>query len=154
MPWIVDGNNVAGGRGRADVRRAVLALARAERVRLLVFFDGAPPPGSPAVERLGSVEIRYVPDADRAIIEHLGSRGRGWRLATDDHALASAARHAGAEVVSAGFLWARVAAAGEAAGESDPAPAAGGKGYRAGVEPLPVGAVRVPRRRKPGHGWS
>lgn len=62
MPWILDGNNLARGGNRERVRRAALALARTERIRLVLFFDGAPPAGSPDTERLGAVDVRYVPN--------------------------------------------------------------------------------------------
>lgn len=108
MPWILDGNNLARGQGRERVRRAALALARAERVRIVAFFDGAPPGGSPPVERLGAVEVRYVPDADAAILELLRQGGRGWRLASDDRSLGVRARGAGAQVVGGSEFWAKV----------------------------------------------
>jgi hypothetical protein len=107
MPWIVDGNNVARGGDRGRVRVAALAVARGERVRLLVVFDGAPPAGTEPVERLGAVEVRYVPHADAAILAALSARGAGWVLATDDRALAAAAKARGARVVSAGEFRAK-----------------------------------------------
>jgi hypothetical protein len=108
MPWVLDGNNLAGGRSRGAVREAALALARAERVSIVVFFDGAPPEGSPGLERLGSVEVRYASNADQAILDLLAGRGRGWRLATDDRALGQRARASGAELSSAASFWAKV----------------------------------------------
>jgi hypothetical protein len=90
VPWLLDGNNLAGGGDRAAVRRAALAIARRERVRIVVFFDGAPPPGGAEAEALGPVEIRYARRADDAIVAFLRGAGRGWRVATDDRALAYA----------------------------------------------------------------
>ena len=150
MPWVIDGNNLARGGDRENVRRAALALARAERVSIVVFFDGAPPPGVGDRERLGTVEVRYAPHADAAIIAFLAGKGREWRLATDDRALATRARHAGAEVVGADAFWRRVASAGAGEHERE----AGVPGRRVGnVERLPDGPVRVPRRRRsPGTG--
>ncbi len=150
MPWLLDGNNLAGGRDREAVRRAALDLSRRERIRIQVFFDGAPPPGTGAVERLGPVEVRYVGHADAAIVAFLRGRGRGWRVASDDRELGRRVRAEGAEVVTAAAFWERIAAlAGDADGRSqaetarDPAQA---------TERLPDGPVRVrvrPGRRRP-----
>ena len=100
MPWLLDGNNLARGRDRALVRQAALAVARQEKVRILIFFDGAPPQGVGETEKLGSVEVRYVVHADTAILAFLRTSRRGWRLATDDRALGVAARAAGPEAGS------------------------------------------------------
>lgn len=115
MPWLLDGNNLARGGGRERVRRAALEMARAQRITIVVVFDGAPPPGSGEVERLGQVEVLYAPHADTAILELLAAGGPGWRLATDDRELARRAREAGAEVVSSASFWARIEATGAAA---------------------------------------
>ena len=144
MPWILDGNNLARGGNRERVRRAALALARAERIRLLLFFDGAPPAGSPDTERLGQVEVRYVPYADRAILDVVSHRGRGWRVATDDRALAVRVRAAGAECVAAASFWAKAANA-EADSRAD-APS-NGTATLDDVERLADAPARVPRRR-------
>ena len=108
MPWILDGNNLASGGDRERVRRAALALARTEKVRILVFFDGAPPLGANAIERLGAVEVRYVPHADAAILAALAGGARTWRLATDDRALGARARASGASVVGGAAFWRRL----------------------------------------------
>lgn len=144
MPWVIDGSNVARGGDREPVRRAALALARVERVSIVVFFDGAPPPGVGSLEHLGRVEVRYVPHADTAILACLAGKGRGWRLATDDRALATRARHGGVETVPAEAFWQRVAAAGDRDGDGA---AAGGTSGGA-IERLPDEPVRVPRRRR------
>ena len=144
MPWVIDGNNLARGGDRERVRRAALALARVEKVNIVVFFDGAPPPGGREREALGRVEVRYAPHADDAIVAFLDrQRGRGWRLATDDRGLTTRARHAGAEAVGADAFWRRVEAAGELPDEG-----AGGVDAGGAVERLPDGPVRVPRRRR------
>jgi hypothetical protein len=109
VPWLLDGNNLARGRDRESVRRAALAVARQEQVRILIFFDGSPPEGSGGTERLGAVEVRYVGHADSAIVAFLRNSGRGWRVATDDRALGAAAREAGAEVVPAAKFWHKAA---------------------------------------------
>ena len=154
MPWLLDGNNLAHGGSREKVRRAALAVARRERVRIVVFFDGSPPPGSGDSEMLGAVEVRYVGHADSAIVAFLRPHGRGWRVATDDRELSRLARDAGAETVSAAAFWRKAAAA--------PAPDdAGGEGgvadevayFRDPGHRLPDTPKRVPRpRRRPGRG--
>ncbi|MCU0291026.1 MAG: NYN domain-containing protein [Thermoanaerobaculaceae bacterium] len=150
MPWILDGNNLARGQGREQVRTAALALARHERVRIVLFFDGAPPAGSPQVERLGSIEVRYVPHADTAILAVVAGGGRGWKLATDDRSLALRARDSGTEVVGASSFWSRVARAEAAAPAEEVTPQQDAAGATAG-ERLPEGASRVrrtPRQRR------
>ena len=150
MPWLLDGNNLARGRDRALVRQAALAVARQEKVRILIFFDGAPPQGVGETEKLGSVEVRYVVHADTAILAFLRTSRRGWRLATDDRALGVAARAAGAEVVVGASFWQKAAAAAQVANPED--------GRRGGVgaelayfadqtHRLPRGPTRVARRR-------
>ena len=110
MAWLLDGNNLARGGARQRVRRAALEMARAQRSKIVVVFDGAPPPGSVEVERLGQVEVRWVPHADTVILEMLAAGGLGWKLATDDGELARRARETGAEVVSSASFWARIEA--------------------------------------------
>jgi hypothetical protein len=148
VPWLLDGNNLARGGAREAVRCAALNVARQERVRIVVFFDGAPPAGGSAKEVLGRVEIRYARHADSAIVAFLRGAGRGWRLATDDRALARSAREAGAEVVTAAAFWAKS----EAAGPPEPSVTAGTADEEARyfAQPdhrLPRGPGRVPRRR-------
>ncbi|MEW6337314.1 MAG: hypothetical protein ACOY3Y_10025 [Acidobacteriota bacterium] len=145
MPWILDGNNLAGGRSRDAIRKAALDLARRERLRIVLYFDGAPPPGSAAVEKLGTLEVRYVPHADSAILGTIGADGRGWRLATDDRELASRAKAAGAAPVAAEAFWKKLeGAAGREREQPGPRP----DGYPDGVQPLPEVPGRVPRRRR------
>jgi len=151
MPWVLDGNNLAGGRDRGAVRRAALAVARGERVRLLVFFDGQPPAGSPEAERLGPVEVRYVPNADAAILAHLGGGGAGWIVATDDAALAARARTAGARAVSASEFWRKAEAARTVTDGTRPAPSLDGElaYFRDPTQRLPEAPERiVPRTRR------
>lgn len=150
MPWVVDGNNVAGGTAREATRRAVLALAHREKLKIVLFFDGAPPPGTPAVEHLGAVEVRYVPHADSAILALLQQGGRGWRLVSSDQALASKARSLGAEVVSARAFWRKLESQKSGPEEPDKSNAIGGGDYRAGVTPLPQQPGRIRRKRRKG----
>ncbi len=154
MPWLLDGNNLAHGGSREKVRRAALALARRERVRILIYFDGSPPPGSGDSEKLGAVEVRYVGHADTAIVAFLRPNGRGWRLATDDRELARLARDAGAEAVSAAAFWRKAAAAPEPEGSGARGAIADEAAYfRDAGHRLPEAPTRVPRpRRRPGRG--
>lgn len=110
MPWILDGNNLAGGRDRGTVREAALTLARVERIRIVVVFDGPPPEGAPVVEHLGGVEVRYTPNADRAIAEQVKGHVRNWRVATDDRELADRLRGLGVKVFPADHFWRRLRA--------------------------------------------
>jgi hypothetical protein len=153
MPWILDGNNLAGGRDREGVRRAALAVARHERVRLVLYFDGAPPPGSGATVRLGQVEVCYVPHADSAIVARVSGGGRGWIVATDDRALAARVKGLGARAVGAADFW-------EKAGRAAAAPSTGPAGptdldsemryFRDPSQRLPGGATPVRRRKSQG----
>lgn len=122
MPWLVDGNNLGGGGSREEVRSAVLALAHRERIRIVLFFDGAPPPGVPEVERLGPVQVRYVPNADEGIVRFLGERGRGWTVATDDRQLSRRVRDTGAAAVSADAFREKLSSTGGAGGRAPGGP--------------------------------
>lgn len=153
MPWILDGSNLAGGRDREGVRRAALAVARHERVRLVLYFDGPPPPGSDAIVRLGQVEVRYVPNADSAIVAQVSGGGRGWILATDDRALAARVKGLGARAVATAEFWEK---AGRAAAAPDTSPAAPTdvdaemRYFRDPTQRLPGAATPVRRRKRQG----
>jgi hypothetical protein len=108
MPWILDGSNLAGGGDREVVRRAALAVARNERVKLLLYFDGPPPLGSASLVQLGTVEVRYVPHADAAILAHIATAGRDWIVATDDRLLGERVKALGARLVHAAAFWEKV----------------------------------------------
>ncbi len=106
MPRVIDGDNLLGtwpGRGRSDPEkhrlvREVWQLARRERGRILIVFDGSPPPG-----------VSYGPHvlysgpgrkADAVILELL-RRERdlpGWTIVTNDRSLGDQCRFAGARV--------------------------------------------------------
>lgn len=106
MPVVVDGNNLLhtlapGKRSRAEVRRQALEMVRAEGLQLTVVFDGAPPVGSPEVERLGRVTVHYScgASADEIILSLLPS-GRGavdWVVVTADRGLSERVRARGAK---------------------------------------------------------
>jgi hypothetical protein len=150
VPWALDGNNLAGGSSRDPVRRAALDLARGQRVRIVLFFDGQPPSGGRAVERLGAVEVRYVVNADAAIVALLAGGGRGWRVATDDRGLAARVRASGAEAVGGAAFWAK----GERAEKSGAGDTGDRSAARRGridldgeIERLPAAPGRVRRGR-------
>jgi hypothetical protein len=107
MPVIIDGNNLLHSlpnheRDRSSVRREALDTVRHEGVSLTVVFDGPPPPGSPELEHLGRVMVRYSgrSSADDVIVGLLPSSGRAaeWVVVTDDRALGNRVRERGAQV--------------------------------------------------------
>jgi hypothetical protein len=107
MPVIIDGNNLlhslpSDERDRSGVRRRALDTVRHEGVKLTVVFDGPPPSGSPELEQLGQVTVRYCgrSSADDVIVGLLHSSGRAadWVIVTDDRALGDRVRECGARV--------------------------------------------------------
>jgi hypothetical protein len=109
MPLLIDGNNLLHSlapteRSRADVRHLVLEAVRHERFQVTVVFDGPPPDGSPKVEHLGRVTVRYSgsSSADDLILRVLpdGSRASEWAVATDDRELGNRVRNRGGRVLS------------------------------------------------------
>lgn len=151
MPWLLDGNNLAQGEARERVRAAALALVRGQKMKVVIVFDGVPPPGSAEVEKLGQVEVRYAPDADLAILKLLASEGgREWTVATDDQELAGRARQLGAETVPGGVFWARVGQAVTGTGGTAEPAMPWSRELEYFGDPrnrLPAGPVRVVRRR-------
>ncbi len=108
MPILVDGNNLLhqlppARRSRAELRRLCLELVRREGLRVTVVFDGAPPAGTPATERLGRVTILYAAprSADDEIVRRVREARdpRGVTVVTDDHLLAESAAAAGARTM-------------------------------------------------------
>jgi hypothetical protein len=79
-----------------------LDLVRRESLQVVVVFDGPPPQGSPSVEHLGRVTVRYsgVAAADDVIIGMLpaGREAAQWVVVTDDRALRARARSKGSSV--------------------------------------------------------
>ena len=108
MPRVIDGDNLLGtwpGRSRADAEKRALvrevdSLMRREKRRVVVVFDGSPPPG-----------VSYGSDvffsgrgrkADAVILDllRLQSDPRGWSVVTNDRSLADQCRFVGAKVES------------------------------------------------------
>jgi predicted RNA-binding protein with PIN domain len=112
---IVDGNNVIGSRpdgwwrDRAAATRRLVerigAWAEAAGEDVLVVFDGRPPHGLPAPER---VEVRFAGRGGRNAADHLiaaivaaDSEPAGLRVVTSDAELARRVREHGAQVLGA-----------------------------------------------------
>jgi hypothetical protein len=109
MPVVIDGNNLVHSlpgraRGRGDVRRQMLDAVRREGMLITVVFDGPPPQGSPDLEHLGRVTVRYsgAASADDVILKLIpdGSAAAQWVVVTDDRGLRDLARRRGAGVRS------------------------------------------------------
>lgn len=115
MPYLIDGHNlipkIAGlNLSDADDEERLLArlqeFCRRQRKRVEVFFDNAPL-GSPRQQRLGWVTAHFVPQgrsADQAIrqrLSKLGREARTWTVVSSDGQVRSAARAAGARLLSA-----------------------------------------------------
>ena len=109
MPILLDGNNLLhhlpkADRTRAGVRRLILDASRAERMSVIIVFDGPPPAGSPAQEPLGRVLVVYSGprSADEVILSRIptGLAARQWIVVTDDRGLGQRARERGASVRS------------------------------------------------------
>ena len=106
MPRVIDGDNLLGtwsGRSRSDAEkrslvREVDGLMRREKRRIVVVFDGSPPPGvSYGHDVVFSGQGRK---ADAVILELLRreSDPRGWTVVTNDRSLADQSRFMGARV--------------------------------------------------------
>jgi len=109
MPLVIDGNNLLHSlpstqRSRDEVRRRVLDAVRHETLQVTIVFDGPPKTGSPAVEHLGRVTIRYsgASTADEVILQLLPKRSgaANWTVVTDDRDLRFRVRQAGGHVRS------------------------------------------------------
>jgi len=106
MPRVIDGDNLLGtwpGRRRSDEEKRALVrevdgLMRREKRRLVVVFDGSPPPGvSYGADVIFSGQGRK---ADAVILELLRRERdpRGWTVVTNDRSLADQCRFVGARV--------------------------------------------------------
>jgi hypothetical protein len=109
MPVVIDGNNLlhslpGGGRSRDEVRRQALEAVRGEGLRVTVVFDGPPPQGSPEIEHLGRVTVRYSGSAaaDDVILGLIpaGAAASEWAVVSDDRGLRDRSRRRGAAVRS------------------------------------------------------
>jgi len=108
MPLIIDGNNLLHrlpreARSRGEVRRQVLETVRRQNLMVTLVFDGPPPTGSPEIEHLGRVTVRYSGGAvaDEVILGLLpAGRAVDWVVVTDDRQLRERARQKGARVRS------------------------------------------------------
>ena len=114
--YIIDGNNVIGGRvgwhrDKAGSRRLLMhdlaRLARSKRLRLNVVFDGAPDPQFPDGSSYRGVRIFYSQlgsDADERITEMVEAERNKKSLVvvTSDRKLAARVRACGARVVRSG----------------------------------------------------
>jgi predicted RNA-binding protein with PIN domain len=107
VPVIIDGNNLLHSyptdrRDRSSVRWQALDTVRHEGTSLTVVFDGPPPEGSPEVEHLGRLVVRYSgsSSADDVIVGLLASceQVADWVVVTDDRALRNRVRERGAKV--------------------------------------------------------
>ena len=117
MPRIVDGDNLLGrwpGRKRSAGERRRLThqiqrLARRRGTRIVVVFDGTPPPGATS-----GADVHYAgrtSDADTVIIELLKDVDdvAGWSVVTDDRPLADQCRYLGARHERCGAFRQRLA---------------------------------------------
>jgi predicted RNA-binding protein with PIN domain len=109
VPHLVDGDNLLGswpGRTRSDAEkrrlvREIGALARRDRRRIVIVFDGSPPPG---VSYGAGVHFSGPGrNADAVILDLLSKEAdpRGWTVVTNDRPLADQGRWTGAAVESA-----------------------------------------------------
>jgi predicted RNA-binding protein with PIN domain len=134
--YIIDGNNVIGGRvgwhrDKAGSRRLLMQdlarLARTKKLRLNVVFDGAPDPQFPDGSSFRGVGIfysRYGADADTRIIEMVEAERNKKSLVvvTSDGKLAARARACGARVMRSGEFRRMLDEAVEKASDQEPEP--------------------------------
>ena len=109
MPRVIDGDNLLGtwpGRSRTDadkraLAREVVGLRREEGQRVILVFDGPPPPGVPI-----GPDVHFSGKgrkADALILELLreASDKSGWTVVTNDRSLADQCRWLGARIETA-----------------------------------------------------
>jgi hypothetical protein len=113
VPYLIDASNLggllggrAGARDAAAVVRFLAPWAR-DRSGVTIVFDGAPRPD--VADRYGPLEVLWSGNrsADELLVE-LARRRRDVTVVTADRALARRCREAGARVVPAAALAARV----------------------------------------------
>ena len=109
MPRVIDGDNLLGtwpGRNRGDADKRALArevdvLRREEKRRVVLVFDGSPPPGvSYGADVLFSGLGRKADAVILELLRHESDR-RGWTVVTNDRSLADQCRFLGARVEGA-----------------------------------------------------
>ena len=106
MPRVIDGDNLLGtwpGRSRTDADKRALVLEvdglrREEGQRVILVFDGPPPPGVPI-----GPDVHFSGKgrkADALILELLRevSDENGWTVVTNDRSLADRCRGLGARI--------------------------------------------------------
>ena len=106
MPRVIDGDNLLGtwpGRSRTDADKRALVLEvdglrREEGQRVILVFDGPPPPGVPI-----GPDVHFSGKgrkADALILELLreASDESGWTVVTNDRSLADRCRGLGARI--------------------------------------------------------
>lgn len=133
MSYLVDGNNVMGGRvgrhrDKTVARRRLLGelarFARESRVSVAVVFDGAPEDHFPDNSSFMGVRLHYAArgsDADeriKSLVENSRER-RTLKVVTSDRALADYVRRCGAQVVRAGDFRRRLDETDEGAPENE-----------------------------------
>ncbi len=139
MPYLVDGNNVMGGRvgwhrdkraARRQLLDDVATFVLRARVKMMVVFDGAPEDHFPDGSRYRGVQVFYAErgstadDRIKSIVDASRER-RTLIVVTSDRALADYVRRSGAQVVRAGDFRRRMedeAAEGRGAARRDDAP--------------------------------
>ena len=132
--YVIDGNNVIGGRvgwhrDKAGSRRRLVQdlarLARTKKLRLSVVFDGAPDPEFPDGSSYRSVRIFYSrqgSDADARIIEMVEAERNKKNLlvVTSDGRLAARVRATGVQVMRSGAFRRMLDESPKAAPDRDP----------------------------------
>jgi len=116
MPYVIDGNNLLGRSGaprdaidaKRQLVRALGRYARAHRTRVVCAFDGVEP--EHFGKQLGSVRVLFSGrrPADVLIVERVAT-GNGWKVVTDDRALAARVRSRRVDVIDARSFAAELA---------------------------------------------
>lgn len=105
MPYLIDGHNLIPKLGlhldapddELDLVTRLLEFCRARRIRVEVYFDGAPP-GAASTRKSGAVTAHFIrrgSSADAAIearLTRLGASARNWTVVSSDQRLQRAAQ--------------------------------------------------------------